>query len=189
MIFLSLISYEIISKYNAKWLKIFYHYSGEGDSFKNKSEALKCNEKNKYSILNEINEIFLINNKFEFLLEYPELIGYNRWLQSSNPIFQQDSNALGYEGIDISWNVRNWCGLTLSSWTDSLLDGSHYDTWWFYAVGVYNLYSSNRFPGPDIAINEINLWIRIDGSKFNYFNSNLFKKNFKYFFNYLILIL
>ena len=57
-----------------KWLKIFHHYSGSGEYFNSESEISFINSPNKYSILGMINNDYKIENKFEFLLEYPQII-------------------------------------------------------------------------------------------------------------------
>ena len=176
---------EIKRSYDATWLKIFYHNSSNQCFFANQNEALKCDTFQKFSILGDINENFLINGKYEFLLEYPEVIGYNRWVQNVNPIFQSDSSIPGYFGIQISWNTNYWGGLTKSSrstWT--LLDGSVGHSDWFYAIGSYVAYGPSQFPGPNRAVSLCYLWIRVDDTKYK-IPSNLYQK-FK--FNYLKLI-
>ena len=190
-------NYEIINKYNAKWLKVFYHNSSSKIFFLNSEEALNCNTFHKYSILNEINNNFLINNKFEFLLEYPELIGYNRWVQSTNPINQADSTIPGYNGIHIDWPGLSWGGLARSSSIYTLLDGNIGLLNWYFAVGSYTYESApNKFPGPVINTNYLYvsycyLYIRIDGTKFQ-IQSN-YQKNpfpqFKFLIIFFILIL
>ena len=173
--------YEIKELYNAKWLKIFFHNSSNQTYFHNKQEALNSKSFQKFSILGEINNNFLNNNKFEFLLEYPEIIGYNRWTQVANPILQNDYSELGYEGINISWSGEYWGGLALSSVTDSFLDGSIFHSFWFYSIGCYSgWWSSNKFPGPATsstryAVSLCYLWIRIDGTNFQPNTKN--KKN------------
>ena len=174
-------NYEIINKYNAKWLKIFYHNSSSQIFFKNSEEALNCNTFHKYSILNEINNNFLINNKFEFLLEYPELNGYNRWVQNTNPINQTDSIIPGYNGIHIDWSGVSWGGLARSSSIHTLLDGSTNS--WYFAIGAFTYQPTpDKFPGPVIGTNYLfvsycYLYIRIDGTKFQ-FQSN--SQNFSF---------
>ena len=186
-------SYEIKEFNNAKWLKIFYHNSSSQIYFLNKQEALNCKTFHKYSILGEINNKFLINNKFEFLLEYPEILGFNRWTQSANPILQNDFSNLGYQGINISWSGQYWGGLALSSDEGTFLDGSISHIRWFYAIGCYtNTWYIGKFPGPATSstyfpVSYCYLWIRIDGTKFQ-INSQSKKSIFKIFYFYIFIL-
>lgn len=62
----------IINKYGAQWLEVFYHNNHSGTVlFSNKEEAMHCNSKYKYSILDCLEQYRGKDNKFEFLLEYP----------------------------------------------------------------------------------------------------------------------
>ena len=176
-LFFLLSYYEIKYQYNAVWLKVFFHNSSSQIFFKNSSEALNSNTFHKFSILNEINNNFLINKKFEFLLEYPEVSGYNRWVQSINPIYQSDSTITGYLGIHISWSGRFWGGLSLGSGGYSFLDGSIRRPDWWFAIGSYISYGEiNKYPGPAVSesssswhtVSICYLWIRIDGTKFKF---------------------
>ena len=193
-IFLSKCQYEIQKKYNAIWLKIFYHNSTSQIFFQNKTEALNCNLFHKYSILNEINNKFLINGKYEFLLEYPELIGYNRWFQTQNPLYQNDNNRIGYSSINLSWTGKYWEGLGLSNNEGTFLDGSNYLNYWWYSIGSINSDGGlNKFPGPAISntigyyVSYVYLWIRIDGTQFQIY-SNFYQFNFKFFLNLIIFL-
>ena len=180
--------YEIKYLYNAKWLKIFFHNSSNQNFFLNQFEVLNCNSINKYSILNEINEKFKINNKFEFLLEYPNIIGYNRWVQNLNPINQTGSIVEGYEKIETSWEGPYWGGLAISSATTlCFIDGAVSKPDWWFVIGAYQSWGSTiTFPGPRfnnpsdtyIAVSSTYLWIRIDGTNFDLqFQSKNQKKN------------
>ena len=171
MIFLFfLIFYITKDLYNAKWLKIFYHNSTGGIYFSNISHALKSDLPQLYSILGEINDNFKINGYFEFLLEYPEYSGYNRWKQQINPKDNPEfpnQQAIGYQEVSCSWKGQYFGGLVRSSrfsWT--LLDGSTgYDNW-YYAIGIYappSIYCYPKFPGPEGSyVFEAYLWIRIN---------------------------
>lgn len=142
----------------------------------NFSHAINCDSENMYSILHMLNDKYKINGKFEFLLEYPELGGCNRWKQSLNPLFDTDDSAqaVGYEGINISWSVTQWGGLVRSSQKSfTVLDGSCGSVNWHYAIGVYkgNSYSNTQcpplgdcFPGPSSINRVVLLWVRINGN-------------------------
>ena len=70
--------YRIYSR--SLWLKLFFHNMTTFVGFSNESEAKQCNSVYKYSILSELNGILKQSNeKYEFILEYPELGTMNRW--------------------------------------------------------------------------------------------------------------
>ena len=153
-------------EYGSKWMKIFYH-NVEGGFFINENDVLYNNNENKFSILGYIDDTWKINNYFEFLLEYPEVIGCNIWKQSINPRFNSEigdnQKAIGYIGINISWTLSNWGGLVKSNpGTDTYLDGSTGGIgYWWYSIGSFKPYS-NGIPGPnDIVVTKVLLWIKV----------------------------
>lgn len=82
------------------WKLLFYHDLNKATYFEKKEDAMKCNEEGRYSSLHTINSAYKIQNKYEFLLEYPELNKSNQWKQSLNPFRQylnSENNATGYE--------------------------------------------------------------------------------------------
>ena len=153
-------------EFNTLWLKIFHHKSFNNKYFKNSEEALKSNTSDLYSILYKINDSFKIGNYYEFLLEYPNHNGYNRWKQIQNPLEIIEKNdelpVLGYTPINITWNGLYWGGLVKSSYGSSLLDGStNAQNYWWYAIGSYLPYKGG-IPGPaNIIVQETILWIKI----------------------------
>ena len=62
-----------IIKYGREWHRVFHHNIGPNKDqwFKNEAEALHCNSKYKYSILDQLEDFRGADGKFEFLLEYP----------------------------------------------------------------------------------------------------------------------
>ena len=175
---------------NTHWLKIFHHYSGNGKKFLDKIEPLLCNTIDKFSILSLINESYKINNSYEFLLEYPELNGYNRWLQGEFPLKLPDIDYNSYIPINISWNGQYWKGLIKSARSETLIEGSVNHIHWWYSIGTTYLNSDNTFPGPatnimNFQVKEVILWIRIN----NNFNSKNIKKYNLYLFKILIFII
>lgn len=88
-----------------------------------------------YLILNN----YQSKDGFEFLLEYSDLTGYNRWKQSSNPLTITKNSSMkkvpGYTPIKISWDSNGWGGLAKSNNGTSLLDGSVGSNENFYAIG------------------------------------------------------
>ena len=194
MIFI-LISYYLKKEFGVNWVKVFYHYSGSGDYFINLNETLNCSSTNKYSILSFIDNKFKINNKFEFLLEYPELNGYNRWRQSLHPLENPDISGFvnGYEEISIKWN-GGWVGLVKSYHTSyTLLDGwGGVDGWWYSIGSLVKHVTPNTIPGPyKFEINNCSLWLRIDNLNLLNLKTNNFKLHFKFFsllfYNFIII--
>jgi len=168
----SLESHHVIKyAYDAAWLKIFYHNSAGSVYFSSRSEALYTIGTKKYSILNKLNASFKVDGVYEFLLEYPEKTGYNRWRQAKLPMNNPEvtgKTAEGYTPIHIDWDGMYWGGLVLSSNTNTLLDGSSGTTHFWYSIGeTSNSYKPN-FPGPATVVNQCYLWIRVDGSNFDY---------------------
>jgi len=158
----------------ATWLKIFYHDSSTAQYFNNYSEVLKCSSSSKFSIIGEIDAKYKFNDKYEFLLEYPELNKYNRWRQTRNPKDNPDvygQKADGYEAVDIYYSGQFWGGLVICSIMRCAFDGSAGHEHWFYAIGCYGSWlKPNAFPGPAIDSNIyyevfiVFLWVRIDNT-------------------------
>jgi len=163
----------------AKWAKIFEHNSNSGTVvFSSVDEALNTQVENKYSRLYLLDYFKNINDKYEFLLEYPDNVPnqYNRWIQNNNPCNEYvpttsagDGTAEGYEAIHIDWNGHYWGGLTLQNSLTSAspinpcyLSGSVGHTNWFFAIAPRNNYQ-NGMPGPTGVISgKVQLWVRID---------------------------
>ena len=148
----------------ASWLKIYYQDLDVG-KLNSINEARSCNEPGKYSILEEARNITHHgNDSYEFLLEYPGLVGFNRWLQSNYPLDAKNENVIGFVNISCTWTVEYWGGLGLSTNGCTLLDGSIRSTRWHYAIGMkYNCSSSyqSKFPGPGQARSKVYLWMRV----------------------------
>ena len=151
--------------YNDTWLLVFHHNTLHG-MFKSKTHAKYSLDPNKFSLLKRIDDSFKIDGKFEFLLKYPNLTGYNHWTQTVNPIKAQPNTENGYVPIEIKWDNNFWHGLSLSNHVTSYLDGSPNADTWFYSIGT-NEYNTNEFiPGSDWVVDgkylkEVNLWIKV----------------------------
>ena len=154
--------------YDSYWLLLYYHnFDISGPWVRGTAE--RNFETNKYSILYSINPSLKINGEYEFLLEYPEKNGYQRWYQSSNPMeeFENPSlgkrNAEGYREHTVSWTTCGWGGLVRTSNQDIvLLDGTTYHDDSYYSIGRYSSYNG-AVPGNDndILIKISILWIRV----------------------------
>ena len=158
--------------HGCRWLKVFYHDSSTSSFFSSYSEALSSKTQYKYSIIGEIDSKYQFNGKYEFLLEYPGIDGYNRWRQTYNPKDNPETSgqaAIGYEGVNISFPGRFWGGLVRSTNSNTAFEGSAGHANWWFAIGCYNPeVSPNLFPGPAlsdtqyITVTKVFLWVRID---------------------------
>ena len=158
--------YDVMEAYNATWLKIFDHNS-TGSRFFHPSEVkYKTNDTNMYSILKLIPYICRYDEKYEFIIEYPEYHGYNRWSQTTNPLESNSSSEIGFNPITLTWKSDRFSGLTLSNSQLTYLDASN-NIFWYYAIGAYHSYmNENSFPGPcdgnqGIVVQKVLLYIRI----------------------------
>ena len=167
---------EIKTEFEKNWLKIFYHNVRNGVYFESDDEVLRVNKQQKFSIIGLITPEFKINGYYEFLLEYPEVVGHNNWKQK---IFPRDANEtigqdVGYkceesEGCSCSWTGRYWKGLSRSSLPSfTYIDGSFITINSWFAIGVKTEYNNEAvIPGPaelnakdGIPVHEVYLWIR-----------------------------
>ena len=152
----------------ASWLKIFYHDADIG-SFSNVDEARSCNEAGKYSILEHARDIHHYwKDTYEFLLEYPELQGFNRWRQSVYPLDASNDNVGEFVNVSCSCTIYNWKGLQRFLSDCSLLEESIGSSLWYYAIGMKANCAENwlqYFPGPYDAKSKVYLWMRVPDIK------------------------
>ena len=170
------------SKYNYKrfknvnWLLIFYHNTNT--LFDSSNEALNCNTKDKFSILNEISPFFKIHDKYEFLLEYPKDYPdeYIQWTQSLFPLENEEkegeNTAKDYKPIHVPSYENKFGGLVKTKIPNSagcistLLDGNPGHLYWFYSIGMYSkcdtVYGQDKAPGPESPVDEILLWLKVN---------------------------
>ena len=144
--------------YNKAWIQVF-HQKYQSGSFFTPETVLSHYDEYKFSYLGQL-ESFRYKGKFEFLLEYPEIPGFNIFTQSSNPT--QNYEVQNYHPIKMSFTERFY-GLALSNDTEStFIDGNPGGTGnWFYAIGPYISYCQG-IPGPSSkTVHEVDLWARI----------------------------
>ena len=162
---------------NKKWMLVFHHDIHEKKNYfsKNEDEFLYSNTKEKFSILGYLDDSFRIRGNFEFLLEYPDVEGFNMWTQTVNPLKTQPNQSNGYKPGKISFPRYSWNGLARSTSNASFLDGDPTSSNWFYAIGQKEEWVNSAIPGPYDLANEpyskdiekygtfeVKLWIRID---------------------------
>ena len=157
--------------HNAMWVLLLHHISTKGDFF-TPDNVKDITSENLYSRLKYL-ENYRFNSQFEFLLEYPQLSGYNRWIQTSNPC-TDGYDVKGFQEIDLTWKDI-FSGLVLSSDSEySFLDGNEglKINNWCFAIGSFQEWQTfpgkKSIPGPFSAavqpdhelLTEVKLWVR-----------------------------
>lgn len=148
----------------AIWLRVFHHNNLNGTVLWDAAAQVldkEVDELHKQSILYNLDNYKNINGNFEFLLEYSNIEGYNRWTQTSNPVKTKES-VLGYSAISISWNQNNWKGLAKSDSIYTAIDGSVGSSKWYYAIGAIKEVDSGIYANDKITGEIVDLWVRID---------------------------
>ena len=158
---------------NKIWMLLLRHNSEDGTKFSNKEDALyQTADERKYSILSTIPngcEELKVDGKFEFFIEYPGYeTGYNQWRQTNFPIYEEDSNTsvIGFEEnhtgvLDDQTTTWRWKGLSLSSSSSALLDGSTFDGKWNFAFGAFALIQGYIPTYKNQGTKEQLLWMRV----------------------------
>jgi hypothetical protein len=157
------------AEFDGDWVKVFRHYSAEGDFFSSTDswkEARFTNPStpraNKYSILDHLYK-FQIGGKYTFKLDYPTNGITNIWSQTNNPVTDNNGGVTGYTAISIEEDSNGWGGLERRDVGSTFLDGTlNPEANWWYAVGskVYGTPSNNQFPGPGSVTQFVELWVK-----------------------------
>ena len=198
-------NYEYKYAHQKLWLLLlFQNLEVDRIGFLDESEALSCKSDTKYSILGELqsNMKLKTQDKFEFLMEYPEYDNnyYYQWKQDNNPLNESEEegkeSAFGFVEIHRP-NVKTSCNFTglvrtvndLSSTNRmALLNGQTGVIGlggWHYAVALYNgsFYKNHADPNKSYAFNipiangkganAVFLWVRVPYTIFHsYFQNN-----------------
>ena len=155
--------YRIINE--SIWMLIMRHNCENGDKYKGNKALYNTRNLNKYSVISKINpNTMKINGKYEFLAEYPNYQkGYNHWRQTNNPIHEEETatNVSGFEPIHTDIYNWFWCGLSKSSNTNTLLDGTNIKGNWNYAFGTYVLYDEYVPTNIDHGTKDLFLWLKL----------------------------
>ena len=163
--------YEFAKFQGASWIKLFYHKVNQPDDFfEEATDALKyTNTQNKYSIIGEYDSIHRYDEtKYEFLLYYPELSGFNRWSQTNFPTEENDSSekvtAEGHQNISISWTDNFWGGLVGSNNQCTLFEGSIGSGLVYYSIAFKKEcgeYGVSTMPSYRSSVHEVYWWMRV----------------------------
>lgn len=143
------IPFETMEKDNAIWLKVFYHDITNSVFFTSIHEMeYLIGETDRFSILGLLSFIKRPEEKYEFLIYYPELGEnyWNRWSQNSHPLMTYDS-TVGYNAIKINYPTyfTNGCSLSASS-SSTFADCQTGDSGWWFPIGQRTLHEGGT-PG------------------------------------------
>ena len=149
-------------------------------------------------------EEFKIGEYYEFLLEYPEINqneGFNNWKQKIFPLdsTQPDGPDIGYF-LDFdnkcTWTLGYWQGLSRTTpvrQSQTNKDGTFYRDYRGYTIGARAAYENtvNQFPGPNISVSQVSLWIRVPSAltKKLVFNTCIIKMNLSSHLHLFLMIL
>lgn len=148
----------------AKWLRLYHYNNRTGTIYWDaKAQVLISggyDTIHKKSILYYLKD-FIVDNKYELLLEYPENYKYNviRWKQTSN--FTSSNSITGFELIKNDFNTTNFNGLQLSGTSNSLIttsDKKHYE------IGSLNGTNGIYGYNDTLITKSVDLWIKIGDS-------------------------
>ena len=125
-------------------------------------------KKNKFSLLKFINNDFLIDSSYEFILYYEELDLILHWSQKRS--IHEITNDVIYTPLHVNESLKLFYGLAQTNSSFSFIDGepAAIDTW-YYCIGMKKLYSHETLgtgiPGPYfenlVVVNKVSLWIRL----------------------------
>ena len=183
--------------FHIRFLRIFYHDYSSKVAFDSLEEAENVNTQYKFSILNEIDESYKIDGKYEFLLNYSDINNCNWWRQTNFPLEEtlssSDTHVKGYEPLHISWKSNNFGGLEKTPFhfkyncVPCLLDGAIYQDKWYYAIGLvkdcsnYNFIPADQEEGQT----ETTLYIRVPEKI--YLKTCLKRKEYQFYLSFLYL--
>ena len=163
-------------QYDAAWARVFHqnvHWGESSKYYTDSNEAKSADTADKYSVLGNMTNYKNTNNKYELLLQYPQISTtlYNRWIQNDNPVTLSIADTTdgqqvpGYTSVHTDWTDGLWGGMALSTQNYTLLDGQPGKSWASYGLGAFRNYN-NGFPGLPSGTGETlsvaNLWSRID---------------------------
>lgn len=179
----------------AIWARVLYQDISENTNYFDDTSQLYCSEPGRFSRLALLENYRKPDGTFEFILDYPDAYGifkdgYNRWIQSTNPVTQQRTNwvgnnasAPGYTAIHTDFNTYAGAGIEFNG-SECVLDGILGHSNWWLCCGIRNhsFASTNTsshpytMPGPwaytsgmgtgatsmSQGVTQCELWARID---------------------------
>ena len=157
-------------KYDASWMLLNYiNLNEKYEPWTSFDEANISFKPYRYSVLGLLSDEHKINDEFEFLLEYPEHNGYNRWYQSMNPLYDIEyekgnglQTAKGYREHTLSWKNNYFSGLMKSCSIRTLLDGTRNMDSTYYSIGRVEVYKTNGLCSFEEVDTKVSLlWVRV----------------------------
>ena len=158
--------YVPIKKFDgATWLRLLHHNTLNGtlywDSMSQPLTNGGYDVLHKQSILYNTAAYKNKQGQFEFLLQYSDVSGYNRWIQTSNPVTTVE-DVTGYKAVKTSWTTTAWYGLAKSTSSSTVIDGNKGNNW-FYAVGITKPFNGGvPVDSTHVSKATTDLWVRID---------------------------
>ena len=177
------------------WILLLRQNSEDNIPFSSLNDAMYSpHDDKRYSILSTINNNshqLRVDGKFEFLIEYPGYHkGYNQWRQTNYLLEETDTDnyVLGFEELHTDLNLfdksdRNtlWKGLSISSYSKTLLDGTMTLGNWNFAFGVVELMNNEYIPtNINNGSKEELLWIRIPSISYLYLITSTYQYHFSF---------
>ena len=145
----------------ATWLRLYHHNNLEGTVLWDAQAQLLMNDGyetiHKKSTLYAL-ETFMHDDKYEFLLEYPQVsdIKYNRWTQTSN--FTTSNSVSNYSAKHVDYNTIKFAGLMLCNGTNSVITTTNNIN---YAIGTINGTGGIYGYDNNLITGSTDLWVRI----------------------------
>ena len=169
---------KVVNGYQTKefdgnlFVRVFYHSikanKGE-DAWFNTKDIIFSNKKHKFSVIPSLIYDFRINEKYEFIIEYPNEEHYVHWRQATNPI--ENVSSVSYEPLNDYFPTFQ--GLARSSHTDcTFIDGTPGFTrnYWHYSIGAMTAHeglipSPLKIDGTKVIAcltDEVTLWMKVE---------------------------
>lgn len=151
--------------HGATWELIFFHDMSTGETF-NDSSALFFNGEKMFSIIVLINNHFRNNNYFEYMLEFPEHKGYNRWKQTidiASTNKAQKGSEIGFKSVHLDF-PSGFTGLSRTTENSfTVFDGSPGVLGYWFSIGAKTGFNNPYlFAGVPSKNSKIcYLWIRV----------------------------
>ena len=152
--------YDVIN--NELYMLLFYHDSTI-ENYWSKKEYNYVERNGKYSILGNLTDEFVINQKYQFLLDYPNFSPII-WKQTNTPsnetIDGSNTTVLGFKPISVDSGYFTGLGLANHS---CLYDGTSHIGKWHYCIGIRSSSYDppNIIPGPyGKYVSKVALWVK-----------------------------
>lgn len=143
------------------WMLLLWHNYTKVGPFSSKNAALNNDGEYNYSVISELTDEYKINNKFEFMIQYPEVAKDIIWKQSKNPKDEDvDDTSEKVSGFRSIFGVpAGFTGLSSSNY-GCLYDGTSAKGSWMFCIGCTSRVYNETMPGPHSFVGEVSFWVR-----------------------------